>query len=110
MKENVIRVLKSVFGYGITAALFGGGLSFFGYLAALCIGGATAEAICTFIYKQYLPVIVYISTTMILIGLVILYLSKDHALTSGEKPRAGQSAFTASNHTCLSSVGTSAER
>lgn len=82
MKEKIIRILKTVFGTGIFIALFGGGLSFFGYVAALCIGGTTAEAICHFIYKQYLPVMIYLSTVMILLGLVILYLSSDHALTA----------------------------
>ena len=85
MKDKVIRVLRMVFGYGITISLFGGGLSFFGYVAAFCIGGTTAEAICVFIYKQYLPVIVYLSTSMVLIGLIIMYLSRDHALTAAPK-------------------------
>ena len=82
MKEKTIHVLKTIFGYGILIALFGGGLSFFGYAVALCIGGTAAEALCVFIYKKYLPVIVYLSTAMILLGLVIMYLSKDHALTA----------------------------
>lgn len=82
MKEKIIRILKTVFGYGILIALFGGGLSFVGYVAALIIGGPAAEALCVFIYKQYLPVIIYISTGMILLGLIVLYLSKDHALTA----------------------------
>ena len=85
MKEKIIKVLKMIFGYGITIALFGGGLSFVGYMVALCIGGTAAEALCVFIYKQYLPVIIYISTTMILLGLIIMYLSKDHALTANKK-------------------------
>lgn len=84
MKDKIIKVLKVIFGYGIAISLFGGGLSFFGYLIALCIGGRRAEAICVFIYKQYLPVIVYISTIMILIGLIIMYLSREHALTAGK--------------------------
>lgn len=82
MKEKIIRILKTIFGYGIMISLFAGGLSFFGYVAALIVGGPAAEAICTFIYKQYLPVIIYLSTIMILVGLVVMYLSKDHALTA----------------------------
>lgn len=85
MKEKIIRILKTVFGAGIAIALFGGGLSFFGYVAALILGGPAAEAICAFLYTKYLRVIIYISTVMILLGLVILYLSKDHALTSKTK-------------------------
>jgi len=87
MKEKVIGFFENIFGYGILVALFGGGLSFFGFLAALIIGGPTAEAISTFVYKQYLPIMIYISTSMILLGLVIMYLKKDHALTSSKKQK-----------------------
>ena len=53
MKEfckKISNVLKMVFGYGIMLTLFAGGLTFFGYVAALMIGGDTAAAICTVIY------------------------------------------------------------
>ena len=59
MKEKmkkVSAVLKKIFGYGILICLFGGGFTFFGYAAALIIGGETATAICVFLYKQILPV------------------------------------------------------
>ena len=88
MKEKIVKVLKTIFGYGIIISLFGGGLSFVGYLVALCIGGETATAICTFIYKEYIPIIVYISTCMVLLGLVIMYLTKDHALTAEKKAKS----------------------
>lgn len=54
MKETckkISSVLKTIFGYGIMICLFAGGLTFFGYVAALIIGGETAAAICVFIYK-----------------------------------------------------------
>ena len=58
MKEickKISAVLKTIFGYGIMICLFAGGLTFFGYLAALIIGGETATAICVFIYKTIIP-------------------------------------------------------
>ena len=61
MKETlkkISRVCKMIFGYGIMIVLFAGGLTFFGYLAALIIGGDTATAICTWIYKSFVPVII----------------------------------------------------
>lgn len=85
MKEKMKKlsaVLKTIFGYGIMITLFAGGLTFFGYVAALIIGGETATAICTFIYKSFLPVVVYASTIMILLGLVAMYLNGEMALTS----------------------------
>lgn len=84
MKENmkkVAAVLKKIFGYGIMICLFAGGLTFFGYVAALIIGGTAAEAICKFIYKSFMPVIVYGSTSMVLLGLVAMYLNGEMALS-----------------------------
>lgn len=85
MKETckkISEVLKKVFGCGIMVCLFAGGLTFFGYLAALVIGGDTAAAICHFIYKKCFPVIIYLSNIMILLGLASLYLAGEKALTT----------------------------
>lgn len=85
MKEKMKKVsdvLKMVFGYGIMICLFAGGLTFFGYVAALIIGGETATAICTFIYKGVVPVVVYASTSLVLLGLVSMYLAGEMALTA----------------------------
>lgn len=88
MKEalkKISDVCKMIFGYGIMIVLFAGGLTFFGYLAALFIGGETATAICTFIYKQIIPVIIYASTTLILFGLACMYMAGETALTPDKK-------------------------
>ena len=85
MKEKMKKlseVLKTVFGYGILVCLFTGGFTFFGYAAALIIGGETAAKICVFIYKGIVPVMVYASTVMILLGLVSMYLAGEMALTA----------------------------
>ena len=88
MKEfckKLSNVLKTIFGYGIMAVLFAGGLTFFGYVAALIIGGDAAAAICAFIYKEIIPVIIYTSVILVLLGLVAMYLGGEVALTSGKK-------------------------
>ena len=85
---KVSKVLKTIFGYGILVSLFAGGLTFFGYLAALIIGGETATLICTFIYKSIIPVIIYLSTAMVFLGLIAMYLSGETALTSNKKNSA----------------------
>ena len=90
MKEvmkKIAKVLKVVFGYGIMITLLVGGLTFFGYVAALIIGGETATAICTFIYKQIVPIMVYVSNIMIILGLVCMYLGGEKALTSNKKKK-----------------------
>lgn len=83
--KKVSAFLRKVFGYGILACLLAGGLTFFGYLAALVIGGETAAAICEFIYKTVIPVIVKTSTVMVLLGLVVMYLNGEVALTADKK-------------------------
>ena len=88
MKEfckRISDILKNIFGYGVMIALFAGGLTFFGYVAALIIGGDIAAAICAVIYKGILPVIIYLAVSMVLLGLLAMYLSGETALTPEKK-------------------------
>lgn len=84
MKETLKKVsdvFKLIFGYGIEIVLFAGGLTFFGYVIALIVGGETATSICTWIYKSFIPVIIKASTILILFGLLTMYLAGEKALT-----------------------------
>ena len=83
--KKISDVCKLIFGYGIMIVLFAGGLTFFGYLAALIIGGETATAMCTWIYKTFIPVIIKASTILILFGLLTMYLAGEKALTPDKK-------------------------
>ena len=88
MKETLKKiagVCKLIFGYGIMIVLFAGGLTFFGYVAALIIGGETATNICTWIYKSFVPVMIKTSTILILFGLLTMYLAGEKALTPEKK-------------------------
>ena len=88
MKETLKKisdVFKMIFGYGIMIVLFAGGLTFFGYVAALIIGGETATAMCTWIYKTFVPIIIKASTILILFGLVTMYLAGEKALVPSVK-------------------------
>ena len=88
MKEKckkISEICKTVFGYSIMITLFVGGFTFFGYLAALVIGGDTAAVICDVIYNKILPVVIYISTATVLFGLVAMYLAGEVALVSSKK-------------------------
>lgn len=62
-----------------------GGLTFFGYVAALIVGGETAATICHVIYKKIVPVMIYVNTTTVLFGLVAMYLAGELALTPSKK-------------------------
>ena len=83
--KKISAVLRWVFGYSIMLCLFAGGLTFFGYVAALCIGGETATAMCTFIYKTILPVIIQVSSVTVLLGIVVMYLNGEVALSAKKK-------------------------
>lgn len=84
MKEKMKKIsdiCKLIFGYGIMIILFGGGLTFFGYLGALAVGGDTAVKICEFVYKDFMPIMIKMSTILILFGLFSMYLVGETALT-----------------------------
>ena len=88
MKEIMKKIaekLKIVFGYGIMITLFVGGLTFFGYLAALIIGGETAALICEVIYKQIVPVMIKTTTILVMFGLLTMYLAGEMALTASKQ-------------------------
>ena len=91
LAKKISAFLKIVFVYGMVLCLFAGGLTFFGYLVALIIGGETATAICVFIYKTVCPIIVFLSNVMIIIGLLSMYLNGEKALTiSDDKKKKEQ--------------------
>lgn len=89
--KNILKktasFLEKVFGYGILISLFAGGFTFFGFVIALIIGGNTATLICKFIYIDFFPVIIKLSTIMVLMGLLIMYLRGEKALTSDKNKK-----------------------
>lgn len=90
MKEVITKIanlLRKIFGYGIVTVLISGGCTFFGYLVALIIGGERAALICRVIYQIIIPVIIKLTTILILLGLVVMYLSGEAALTATKKSR-----------------------
>ncbi len=80
-REKITEILNTVFGWGIFATLVAGGLSFFGFLAAVMIGGESAAALAVFIQKQYFPVVIKVASIIIGIGLIAMYSGKIQALS-----------------------------
>lgn len=85
--EKVTKIIQVIFGYGVMLALFVGGFSALGYLAAIIIGGDTAVQICNFIYKTLYPVLVNFSTGLIFLGLIKMYLSRDNSFGLSKKKK-----------------------
>ncbi len=81
MIKKINGVLQKIFAIGLIIALFAGGISLVGYIAALCIGGDIATQICAFIFKEYFPWVIRFTSVIIGIGLVSMYLGREKALT-----------------------------
>lgn len=81
-KQKISKIFEIIFGYGIFICLFAGGLTFFAYLAALIMGGEIANIICTFTYKTLYPYLIRLSSVMILVGLLKMYILGETALSS----------------------------
>lgn len=90
--NKISEIMKIIFGYGIMICLLVGGLSFFGYLAALIIGGEIAIAICIFIYKKLYPILVLLSTSMILLGLIKMYICGEVVFSGKKKEKSSSDA------------------
>lgn len=85
--KKISDICKLIFGYGIMIVLFAGGLTFFGYIAALIIGGAPAAIICNFISKKIFPVIIYATTLLVIFGIISMYLAGEKALTPSKREK-----------------------
>ena len=75
-------ILLKIFAYGIVACLFAGGLSLLGYLVGMVLGPESAEPLCKWVFKTYLPWVIKITSVFTGIGLLGMYLSKQKALTA----------------------------
>ena len=81
MINKTIKVIDSVYGWGIMVSLFLGGLSILGFLAAFIIGGDISVEITTFIYKSFFRVIIYATNVIVILGLIGMYLKGEKSLT-----------------------------
>ncbi len=79
--KKIATFIKKIYGYGIFACLFLGGLTVLGYIAALLIGGDLATKICEFIYKTMFYWLILSADVFVLLGLVAMYLSGEKSMT-----------------------------
>lgn len=88
MRQKIANILGYIYGVGIIIALFCGGLSFLGYVAAFIIGGETATAICVFIYKTLYPILFYFSSSIVLLGLIKMYVAGEKSMVPTKRNHA----------------------
>lgn len=85
--KKISKILLTGFSVGTILTLFAGALAFFGYVAALIIGGETATNLCVFIHKQYFPWVIQLCSVSVGLGLIGMYLDKKRALAMVEKTK-----------------------
>lgn len=85
LKAKVAKVLSHIYAIGILTALSAGALSFLGYLMAIVIGGPTATEICVFIYKKIYPILFYLSSGSVLLGLLKMYVAGEKTMVPNKK-------------------------
>lgn len=85
LRMKIADIMAYIYGLGIVIALFVGAISFFGYLAAIIIGGETATEICVFIYKKIYPILFIFSSSVVLFGLIKMYIAGEKALVPSKK-------------------------
>ena len=85
--EKTCKVLGVIYGYGILITLFAGGLTFFGYVVALCVGGDVAAKICEILYKHVFKYIIIASSCVVILGIIKMYLSGEVALSIEKKKK-----------------------
>ena len=80
-RDKINEVVKTIFGWGIYCVLIAGGLAFFGFFTGIIIGGESATSLAVFLHKQYFPIVIRISSIVIMLGLLSMYISNKHALS-----------------------------
>lgn len=72
--------LKNLYGWGILISMLTGGICFFIFAAAAIIGGSFGSAVCSLVYKGFVPYLVYFTSVVVLLGFASMYLCGEHAL------------------------------
>ena len=79
--KKLESVCLKIFAVGILITLFAGGVTVFGYIAAMVIGGETATELCRIILKEYFPWVIKATSVFSGFGLAGMYLGKQSALS-----------------------------
>lgn len=87
MKEKITRACQNVFAYVMGMLMIVALAVALAYIAAFIIGVPYSEEICSFVGKCILPVVYITGIAVCLIGIVSMYLKKEHVfmLTLPEK-------------------------
>ena len=84
-RMKIADTLGYIYGIGIMIALFVGAASVLGYAVAIIVGGQTATDICAYIYKTVYPVLFIFSSSVVLLGLIKMYVAGEKSLAPKKK-------------------------
>lgn len=96
--KKIGNILQKIFGWGVFLCLIAGGITFFGFLVALIIGGgegSVAQTIAVWIQKTYFPIVIRCTAISILIGLVGMYFRRESALSITSDKKEAEDELTA---------------
>ena len=74
MRNKIYDLLHKTYTILLTISFFGGALPIIPFIFAIIIGGPTAQAICTFLYKTYYQWIIAMASLGVLVGWVAMYI------------------------------------
>lgn len=75
--KKIVSVLEWTIGIVLACCLFLGGLGFFAFVVAFCVGGDTAAAICNFLSETYYAYLIKASTITVVLCFVLQYFNGD---------------------------------
>lgn len=81
MREKAYKVIEYIYARLAMISFFAGGLPIIPFIFALIVGGDTGEAIAVFLYKKYYPVVIITACIAVVVGMVGVYITKQHSLT-----------------------------
>lgn len=73
--KKIAEVLENIIGIALACCLFLGGLGFFGFVIAFCIGGDKATVICEFLSNTYYAYLIKASTITVILCFVLQYMN-----------------------------------
>ena len=95
VRAKIASTLEYIYGVGIMIALFAGAVSFLGYLVAIMIGGDVATQICVVIYKKIYPILFTFSSSVVLLGLVKMYVAGEKTMVPKKREKTNRSSTKA---------------
>lgn len=85
-KNNSVKnLMTNIFGTFISLAVFGGVAVFLIYLIGIIIGGESGASLMVFGQQQLVPLIIKAATIGVISGLIIFYITGQHALSLKEE-------------------------